>query len=356
MLAFGSNGSGQLGVGHCNDIWEPEVCKFQSFNSEDVEERVVSVAAGGNHTLLLTSSGRVWASGNNTDGRCGLLQNVEQVDTFQQLDLEGVTSIAATWEASLLVVNRRQIWSCGTGNKGELGQGEADVKSETLTQIPVPEEAFADTAEIVDVVSGVNHVLILTSAGVLFGWGSARKGQLGEDAKNEKVGWKPQRISLPFKPVKIAAGRDFTFVLGRGGEQQLLGILQNFHSGSNISGKCSLGLIAAGWTHLYWLSQLGLHAFGRNDRGQLPPNTLPHVRHFAAGSEHCVTSNSENDELLAWGWGEHGNCGRPLDQRGCVRDRFNIIPISKRDGEEIQQIFAGCATNFIVLALRRAVK
>lgn len=91
--------------------------------------------AGGNHTLVLTEKGNVFATGRNVDGRLGLLIKGDGDDMrtkFEEVDLSAseelatyvgddawkVTDIAATWEASFLVVNRRFIFACGSGLKG----------------------------------------------------------------------------------------------------------------------------------------------------------------------------------------------------------------------------------------------
>ncbi|KAI5286873.1 hypothetical protein KEM54_006439 [Ascosphaera aggregata] len=81
LYAFGSNGSGQLGIGHKDDISTPTKCLFRhddgrisarpQTTSPDIP---VKIAAGGNHTLVLFSSGAAFAAGALGDavfGGCG---------------------------------------------------------------------------------------------------------------------------------------------------------------------------------------------------------------------------------------------------------------------------------------------
>lgn len=73
LFAFGSNGSGQLGLGHTEDVSIPTRCVFDDEASPQADNgKVVRIAAGGNHTLVLFENGAVYAAGCNVDGRCGL--------------------------------------------------------------------------------------------------------------------------------------------------------------------------------------------------------------------------------------------------------------------------------------------
>jgi protein ATS1 len=353
VSAFGSNASGQLGIGHSEDTSEPQPCKFHSVraDADDVKEEgeVAQIVAGGNHTLMLTSTGRVWAAGRNDDGRAGLPNTLKQVDALNRIDLDMVTSLAATWQASMFVLDRRKLLSCGTGLKGELGQGPDVTRSLRPSEVNLADAVFDEGVEITDLAAGINHVVAITAGGELFGWGNTRKGQLGDEAKIEKVLWKPQKIKLPFKALKVVAGRDFTFVVGRNSEHLLLGDSKLFVEGVHLARQGEAGDLRCGWSNIYQHSPLALRGVGRAERGQLPPNSLPALKYFAAGSEHCLASTTDG-QIVAWGWGEHGNCGSPVDERGCVANRFNTIAVPIEDGESIQTVAAGCATSFVVVS------
>ncbi len=359
ILALGSNSSGQLGVGHSNDTANPQPCAIQRSETEDVDEceQVTSIAGGGNHTLVLSSKGRVWAAGRNDDGRCGLETTTEKVESFQQVKASSfkgygvgaVTSVAAMWEASVFVVDKKMVFTCGSGVKGELGQGADVVGSRIRKRVAVEDELLGQDAEVIEVAAGVNHVLLLSSKGDVFGWGASRKGQLGDEAKEAKIVWKPRKINIPFSVRKVVAGRDFTSVVGYHDEQLLLGDAKYFSGDVNLPLHVAGITIACGWSNIYYHSTSDLYAVGRNDRGQLRPRNLPVLKHFAAGSEHCIACTLD-DKVISWGWGEHGNCSRPVDdEKGNVVDRYNTIPVSLRSGETVSGVAAGCATSFIVV-------
>lgn len=353
ILALGSNGSGQLGIGHSNDTSDVEQCMFDGSEKAGEDEEVARIVGGGNHTLVLTLKGQVWAAGRNDDGRCGLSTTTEKLATFQRIDTVGlVTQVAATWEASMFVIDKRVVLSCGTGLKAELGQGPEVTKSPVLKQVGRCDEAWIAGAEVIDIVASVNHILVLTSNSEVFGWGASRKGQLGDQMKSDKVVWIPRKIKIPFSVRKIAAGHDFSYIVGRNNEQLLLGDAKHFAGGMTLPLGKDEGALISGWSNIYYHSPSGVYGVGRNDRGQLCPPNSPPLKHFCAGSEHCVAC-THDDKVVAWGWGEHGNCGRPAhDERGNMIDTYSSIPVSLQSGETVSDVAAGCATTFIVLHRR----
>lgn len=360
ISAFGSNSAGQLGIGHRNDTAEPQSCLFERPDDDgnwSEPKSVSSIVAGGNHTLLLTGEGQVWAAGTNLDGRCALPTTTGNVTSFckvplptsGQLAANRVTHVAATWEASIIVFDERLILTCGSGNKGELAQGPNVTASPLLMQTQQLVPNLDLQPRIVKVAAGVNHVLALTADGTVFGWGSSRKGQLGNDLKVDKLVWTPIMIPVPFEVRRIVAGRDYSLLLGsNGSERLLLGDIKHFPQGVDLALRDENPNIQCGWSDIYYLSTTELQAIGRNDRGQLPPKSMPSLIQFAAGSEHCIACTDVN-EIVAWGWGEHGNCGSPVDDKGNVSGKVNVVPLMLQARERIICLAAGCATSFVVM-------
>ena len=56
-------------------------------------------------------------------------------------------------------------------------------------------------------------------------------------------------------------------------------------------------------------------------------------------------AENEDGRVLVWGWGEHGNCGEPVDDQKDVKGRFNVLDLRGR----VLMLSAGCATSFIVV-------
>lgn len=371
LLALGSNGSGQLGVGHQDDISSPQLCVFDhaSFQALETNDRITKIVAGGNHTLILFSSGAVFAAGSNEFGQCGLPSSISQTSIYRRVKPHSKTSsreeqvvlfedISATWEASFFT-SGDHIYVRGQGMKGELGLGENVKQTDEENGVIVLSEEFDCSSRIEDIKSGMSHTIVLTADGELIGWGAGRKGQLGEESKPKRIVWKPQRISMPLQAAKIAVGRDFTFVTGEEDrwhwllgdpkyESEYLPDLKHFVI---TSGDGTYDLTAS-WSNIYALthSDHQLKGWGRNDRGQLPPKHLPKLRAVAAGSEHCIGLTMDGD-VVAWGWGEHGNCGPDTDAHANVAGgRWNALLVPLSDTEEVVGVGAGCATSFIVVS------
>ncbi|KAL1874375.1 hypothetical protein VTK73DRAFT_401 [Phialemonium thermophilum] len=371
IFALGSNGSGQLGIGHKEDVSVPKQVKFAEGGPPD---SIRSFAAGGNHTILLSGSGDLFWSGDASTGACGRVsasQSVE-VDTaltipqFRRVQLDEPQEggppfraglVTATWEATIVTRvshegKNTRVYSFGVGLKGELGQGQFIIRSPSPSLIPDFPPAGT---EIVDLASGMNHCVAVLNNGDVYGWGNGRKGQLGKSATSEAAVHSPMKIDdVDFPVSRAVCGREFTLLVGdlRSGRVLFLGSDKWGIRSALPTTSPGWKDVAAGWSNIYALSPDGkLQSWGRNDHGQMVPPNLPPIAQVAAGSEH-VLALDEAGSVLTWGWGEHGNCG-PQVENNDVKGRWNVIA-SKQfmpPGAEITDIGAGCATSWIVMSI-----
>jgi len=354
IYAIGSNGSGQLGIGHKQDVSVPKQVLF-NIKSPEVD---IHVRAGGNHTLLLSSGNLSW-SGDPTSGACGLISDSAHQDArFHPVRLSAedlplteapIVLCAATWEASIVVQKDKdglstRVSSFGIGNKGELGQGELLFRS---SKAQIIKDFPPKGLEVVDLAASVSHVVVVLSNGSVYGWGNGRKGQLGEP---EEVVYTPREITgLTFSVNRAICGREFTYLMGK--SQVVLGSDKwNVISGapSSVPRWADMG---ASWGSIFVLQDNGkLVSWGRDDHGQLAPPGLPLLSKIAIGSEHALGLTIDGN-VLAWGWGEHGNCG-PGTENGDVKGKWNVIASSQYlpPGSKISSIGAGCATSWICIS------
>ncbi|KAI0103857.1 regulator of chromosome condensation 1/beta-lactamase-inhibitor protein II [Nemania sp. FL0031] len=302
LFALGSNGSGQLGLGHKEDVSVPKQVEFSQTLHDDP---ITQVAAGGNHTIVITASGKAYWSGDYANGCCGIIESEIKENSrpiFRKLCLSSFTDMGpvihatCTWDTTILVVGDEngqgtQLYSCGSA------------EPTGATPVPIPDFPPVGTT-VTSLAAGFRHVVVVLNNGDVYGWGNGRKGQLGqmEDGTDAKgIVMRPRKIgSVSFKVVKVK--RDGMLV-----------------------------------------------AWGRDDHGQLPPPSLPEIASIAAGSEHVVALTATGD-VLTWGWGEHGNCGPHTDKRfGDVKGRWNMLASLKNlpEGSSITAIGAGCATSWV---------
>lgn len=358
LFALGSNGSGQLGLGHKEDVSVPKQVKFDQAPRDDP---VTQIAAGGNHTILVTASGKAYWSGDYSSGCCGIVEDenedkAEARPLFREFYLSRskttgrILHAACTWDNTILVVadddgRARQVYSCGS-----LG---AAVDKE-----PVRIPDFPPTGTVVvDLAAGFRHVVAVLDNGEVYGWGNGKKGQLGQlDADVADAGGmvtRPQKVNgVPFGVAKAVCCQHATCLIAEPGDGRILVLGADkwqlkSHAPSEIP---SWKTIAASWGSIYILKRDGtLVAWGRNDHGQLPPPGLKELSCIVAGSEHVVALTEAGD-VLAWGWGEHGNCGPKIEGKfGDVNGRWNILASLKNlpEGSSITAIGAGCATTWI---------
>jgi protein ATS1 len=384
LQALGSNGSGQLGLGHKDDVDTPQPVILPaplSLNSasDDTESdiRPIRIAAGGNHTLLLLSSGGLLWTGDASTGACGPVslsdENKELKPSFRPVDLTSllplppsgssrvkIRHIAATWSASIVVLTTSdadageeeqedKVYVFGSGAKGELGLGQTTLR--TFEPAPIPDFPPRGT-RVVDLAACMGHVVAVLSNGEAWGWGNGRKGQLGEPAIGAV--WSPRRIGMgtQFKVIKAVCGREFTCLFGEPGTGEMAvlgsdkwGVRSQAPDKGSLAGWREVG---AGWGSVFVLKEDGwLLSWGRDDHGQLARGEgLGPVTQMAVGSEHALAL-TESGDLLAWGWGEHGNCG-PVRSDNAEKGRHNRI-ISGEQGLGITMIGAGCATSWIAI-------
>ncbi|KAH6693839.1 ATS1 protein [Plectosphaerella plurivora] len=358
-FTLGSNGSGQLGISHKEDVSVP---KQALFHPSDPSSPVAKVAAGGNHTLLLTQDGQLFWSGDAVTGACGLTADALTTEpVFQPVRIarddpssgtSDVLLIAASWEASYVVRKdshgkATRLFSFGSGAKGELGHGESLVRSPSGTEF---KDFPPSGTEVVDLAACMSHAVVVLSDGSVYSWGNGRKGEAGEPAA---VLFTPRKIEgIDFKVVRAVCGREFTCLFGEPDEGRLSVLGSDkweicSSAPTSISGWKDVG---AGWGAVYVLKEDGsLMCWGRDDHGQLAPPSVPKLSKIAIGSEHTL-GLTETGDVLAWGWGEHGNCG-PQVENNDVKGRWNTIASSKflPPDAKITGIGAGCATSWVFI-------
>lgn len=347
IYAFGSNGSGQLGIGHSEDSHEPQLFFFPTEKMGLGQASLpLKFAAGGNATYVLLDDGTVYRAG------CGALSSEGHRSwsstRFERLRFPGSCKMklcSLTWDAAICINEASEVYVEGMGLAGELSLGaeiKYSVNARKILGFP------PSGTKIVDIASSVSHTVVVLSNGEAWGWGNGRKGQLGEPAG---VIWQACKIiGIDFEVVRVECGREFTFLVGEpsSGRYAILG-----SDKWGVKTKAPDGIhnwkdIGATWGSLFVLDKAGLiKSWGRNDRGQLAPPGLPPIERMAAGSEHVLIESKEG-KVLVWGWGEHGNCGANTDCEGNVSGRWNEFSIDSLPTlTKVAGIGAGCATSFI---------
>ncbi|KAL1656360.1 alpha tubulin suppressor [Didymella pomorum] len=350
LYVFGSNGEGQLGEGiPVADI----VSKPTKLPRIPFFENIKDIRCGDNHTLILFANNSVSGVGQNRvgqmrpDGKGPL-----RLTTFEELHIN-VSFCAATCESSA-VINcvmgaPSAVLTKGRGQWGELGRGdESDMTEYKNFEPHYLRPSLPGTT--VDFAAGVWHYVAVQEDGSVYGWGKARLGQLG-GALYDKVNVPTEIEGIPFEPLRVVCGKDFTYLVGDAttGEHKILG-KDKFNIISamppDVKGYKDIG---ATWHAVFVLFKDGrLTAWGKENQWRLLPPDLPLIESIAVGTDHILALTIEG-KLISWGWAKHGNCGDLGNLQQDIKNDmisgfWNEIDIPGK----ITKIAAGYCTSFVI--------
>jgi alpha-tubulin suppressor-like RCC1 family protein len=200
VYAWGANLFGQLGNGTASNADSPVLVSMPTGVT------VTAIAAGGDHSLALTSTGQVYAWGSNIYGQVGDGTTVSR-DTPVPVAAPGgatITAIAAGTGHSLALTSTGQVYAWGFNASGQLGDGTTADRS---TMVPV---SLPTGTTITSIATGSSHSLGLTSTGAVLVWGSNAFGQLD----SALVGNLPVDSPVPLQPLGLPPLTTFVAVAG----------------------------------------------------------------------------------------------------------------------------------------------
>lgn len=184
LASWGNNGSGQLGNNSTFTI-NSSVPVLLTQTGVLAGKTVVSLAAGGAHSLALCSDGTVAAWGGNKNGQLGNNSGTNSgvpvlVDRSGVLAAKTVVSVVVGGSHSLALCSDGTVAVWGKNNSGQLGNNS----STTISYSPVLVNRSGVLAgkTVVSVAAGGDNSLALCSDGTLAAWGSNFYGQLGNNS------------------------------------------------------------------------------------------------------------------------------------------------------------------------------
>jgi alpha-tubulin suppressor-like RCC1 family protein len=271
VYSFGTNSSGQQGDGATNGYrtvpWPvPAVTN------------AVAVAAGQNHSLALTNTGEVFAWGANGSGQLGLGFASSTPSPTPTLipGLSGIVGIAAGESHSLAWTTSGALYAWGNNGNGRLGDN-----STTQRTSPVLITGISGVAEVA---AGRYHTIARTTSGQLFTWGRNGQGQLGLGNTTDR--WIPTQVTALSGVQAIGAGHNHTlastatttYVWGQNNSSQV----GDGQAPTNRTAPFALGIVGAsvqltgGSVHSVALDASGaVWTWGGNGAGQLGNGAMP---------------------------------------------------------------------------------
>jgi len=238
--------------------------------------RIVMASLGHSHFVALTSHGKVFTWGLNSDGQLGFGGDETTLMKFSASPVEVVSlarqnirfvNAAANRTAAISDDGKLFIW--GAGQSGEMGDGSTRSHKKPY----LVESLRASGAKICQVAMGSKHVVAVTRSGDLYTWGDGAAGQLGLGNFGVQQKRPMQVARLRRNVCQVAAGNDFTGVVTQ--DERV------FLWGSNG--------YPSPFEKVYF-------------QGQKP-------RQIAAGVAHMITLMADG-KVASWGSRKHGQSGR----------------------------------------------
>ncbi|KAJ7228383.1 regulator of chromosome condensation 1/beta-lactamase-inhibitor protein II [Mycena pura] len=264
VFVWGAGNFGQFGMGP-DVLGELDKPKKHTWVEQQMEEGtfgednagIEAVAAGGMHTVLVDEKGTVWTCGVNDDAALGrVTEGIPDPDgtltniphPLQSLVAEKFRAVqVATGDSICVAVDTNgeiRLWGSFRANEGSLGFSES--ARHQFTPIPIAMDLIhkpGDYEKVSSVTSGANHILVLTTHGHIFTWGSGQQAQLGRKVleRHQVKGTNPQRVILggnrSLRAVTLGAGIYHSFAVDENGTVWGWGLNSMGQTGTGLDDK-----------------------------------------------------------------------------------------------------------------------
>jgi alpha-tubulin suppressor-like RCC1 family protein len=355
LWGTGYSFQGQLGLGDIN-----RMATFTQVTT-NINNDVVQVACGYDHTFILKNDGTVWSCGYNDKGQLGLGDTTNR-KTFTRVttNISDVKQIVCGRYHTFILKNDGSIWSCGYNDYGQLGLGTTDANAHsTFTKITTN-----ISNDVKQIACGYNYTFILKNNGSIWACGYNNYGQLGLGTSGSSA-YKNifTQVTTNVNNVKeIICGDYYTFILkndgtvwscGRNSYGQLgLGDDINHSTFTQATTNISnVKQVICGQNHTFILKNDGsVWACGGNSQGQLglgasdadvhstftkvTTNISNDVKQVVCGDS-CTFMLKNNDTIWACGYNFYGQLGLGDDTK---RFAFTKVTITTDINNDIKQI------------------
>ena len=213
VWCWGGSGRGELGYGNGQGSLVPR----KAVNP--VGATFATISAGGLSTCALSTTQDAYCWGSNTSGQLGIGTTTDAaVPTIvvgsRKFQAVAVGSANSAFNSSCGVEPNGAAWCWGNNSDGQLGIASAP----SVCTFGALSVACALTPQAVSgglifdlVVPGLTHTCARTRSGQAACWGSNRTGELGDGSRTSRA--TPAIIAVPGSVELVASGRDFSCAL-----------------------------------------------------------------------------------------------------------------------------------------------
>jgi len=233
LFSWGNNQHGQLAQGDAEKIAPPgPVLLYCATMSHEVcvMPKIQQVACGNNHTLALTTDGRVLSCGDNSRGQLGRAdlmphQSCNRFIIVYPLPTENsdatthaVLSVhSGSYTCAMIHANNALfMWGCNIHSQVPCGNTAPLVPRRTPVMIAHHSESAPTLPFLVESMSiGCDHCACITTDKKIWTWGMNTYGKLGNGTKNGSSS-RPSCVACPLTlkcvPLEVCCGGHHTFI------------------------------------------------------------------------------------------------------------------------------------------------
>lgn len=206
-FGFGCTDHGQLGLGIESPIALPTLIP--------IDDEIIDVQSGKIHTLFRSSNGEIYSTGSGSSCQLGYLESIQKVPRLVE-GLKGLRfkKLVCGWFHNIAIEEGGSIYTWGLGVYGQLSVSvETNIISPTLV-------TNLGEFKIKNASAGLYHSVVVTEDDRLFGFGSNRQGQLGTQT-DSSISWTPQEIPIDLEKGEsidlIQSGMNHTIIITSSG-------------------------------------------------------------------------------------------------------------------------------------------